>query len=56
MTKSKVAKKNMSISSERLTELRRKVLIESTGSSLRLSGSKLSDEQVEQISKSSGQK
>ena len=49
MTKSKLEKKNIDISPERLVELRRKVLIESTGSSLRLSGSKVTNEQVEQI-------
>lgn len=38
MAKSKV-KKNMGISLERLAELRRKVLIEFTGSPLHLSGS-----------------
>lgn len=42
-------KKNSGISLERLAEIRRKVLIESTGSSLRLSGSKVTNEQVEQI-------
>lgn len=36
--------------------LRRATLIASAGASTRLAGSKLSDEQVEQISKSSGQK
>jgi len=49
MIKSKVTKKNLGISPERLAELRRKTLIESTGSSLRLSGSKVTNEQVEQI-------
>lgn len=49
MRKPKTIKKNIGISPERLAELRRKVLIESTGSSLRLSGSKVTDEQVEQI-------
>lgn len=47
--KSKQTKKKFRISSERLAELRRKTLIESTGSSLRLSGSKVTNEQVEQI-------
>lgn len=42
-------KRQLGISQERLTEIRRKVLIESTGSSLRLSGSKVTNEQVEQI-------
>jgi hypothetical protein len=59
MTKTKL-KKNIGISLERLAELRRVTLITSTGSSLRLSGSKVTDEQVEQIlnsiSKPSGQK
>lgn len=49
MTKSNHTKKQFSISLERLAELRRKTLIESTGSSLRLSGSKVTNEQVEQI-------
>lgn len=49
MTKLKQVKKNQSISPERLAEIRRKVLIESTGSSLRLSGSKVTNEQVERI-------
>ncbi|MBI2065029.1 MAG: hypothetical protein HYT62_03200 [Candidatus Yanofskybacteria bacterium] len=53
-------KKNLGISPERLAELRHATLIASTGSSLRLSGSKVTNEQVEQImyaiSKSSGQK
>ena len=53
--------KDFWISPERLAEIQRRVLIESTGSSLRLSGSKVTNEQVEQIlnamtSKSSGQK
>jgi len=60
MTKFKRMEKNLGISPERLVELRRKTLIESTGSSLRLSGSKVTNEQVEQIldaiSKPSGQK
>lgn len=61
MVKSKFIKKQLSISSERLAEIRCKVLIESTGSSLRLSGSKVTNEQVEQIlntmtSKSSGRR
>jgi len=49
MKKFEHTKKNLGISSERLVELRRKTLIESTGSSLRLSGSKVTNEQVEQI-------
>ena len=48
MTK-KPTKKHVSISPERLAELRRRVLMESTGSSLRLSGSKVTDKQVGQI-------
>ena len=48
MTKPK-HKKNLGISPERLAELRRATLIASTGSSLRLSGSKVANEQVEQI-------
>jgi hypothetical protein len=48
MTKPK-PKKSIGISPERLAELRRKTLIESTGSSLRLSGSKVTNEQVEEI-------
>lgn len=50
----------MGISLERLAELRRATLIASAGSSIRLSGSKVTNEQVEQIlntiSKPSGQK
>ena len=49
MTKPNHTKNNTGISSERLAKLRRKTLIESTGSSLRVSGSKVTDEQVEQI-------
>lgn len=49
MTKFKQNKKQFGISLERLAELRRKTLIEATGSSLRLSGSKVTDEHVEQI-------
>ena len=61
MAKSKQIKKNPDISPDRLAEIRRKVLIESTGASLRLSGSKVTNEQAEQIlnamtSKSSEQK
>ena len=51
MTKAKITKKNRGISLGRLAELRHRVLIESTGSSLRLSGSKVTNEQVEQIVK-----
>ena len=60
MTKPNHTKNNTGISSERLAELRRATLIASTGSSLRLSGSKVTDEQVERVlnhvSKSSEQK
>ncbi len=49
MIKPKYTKKNAGISPERLTELRHATLIASTGSSLRLSGSKVTNEQVEQI-------
>ncbi|MDP1688586.1 MAG: hypothetical protein Q8L47_00425 [bacterium] len=56
----KTIKKNIGISPVRLAELKRGTLIASTGSSLRLSGSKVTNEQVEQIlneiSKSSWQK
>ncbi len=44
-----------SLSSDRLTELQRATLIASTGASTRLAGSQLSDAEVEEISKSSGQ-
>jgi len=60
MKKSEQTKKQLGISPERLAELRRKTFIESTGSSLRLSGSKVTNEQVGQIfneiSRLSGQK
>lgn len=60
MMKQKQIKKNIGISPERLAELRRATLIDSTGSSLRLSGSKVTNQQVEQIlneiSKLSGRK
>jgi len=49
MTKPEHAKKKLSISPERLAELRRATLIESTGSSLRLSGSKATNKEVGQI-------
>jgi hypothetical protein len=49
MRKSKPKTKSLGILPERLAELRRKTLIESTGSSIRLSGSKFTNEQVEQI-------
>ena len=51
MKKSRRTKRNLGISSERLTELKCATLIASTGSSLRLSGSKVTNEQVEQILK-----
>ncbi|MEJ0002353.1 MAG: hypothetical protein WDN09_04295 [bacterium] len=60
MTKPKQVKNHAGISLERLAELRHATLIASTGSSLRLSGSKVTNKQVEQIlnaiSKPSGQK
>lgn len=49
MSKINQIKKNLSISPERLAELRRATLVTSAGSSLRLSGSKVTDEQVVQI-------
>ena len=49
MTKSKIFKKNIGISPERLAELRRATLISSAGASTRLEGSMLSDKDVEQI-------
>jgi hypothetical protein len=49
MKKSEHTKKNLDISPERLAELRRATLIASTGSSLRLSGSKVTNKEVEQI-------
>ena len=49
MTKPKRTKKNLSISPERLAELRRATLIASTGASTRLAGLKLSDKEVEQV-------
>ncbi|MEK7627933.1 MAG: hypothetical protein AAB421_00745 [Patescibacteria group bacterium] len=48
MTKTNL-KKNPGISQERLKEFKRATLIASTGSSLRLSGSKVTNEEVEQI-------
>lgn len=51
MAKPKQTKQQTGISQERLAELRRATLIASTGSSLRLSGSKVTNEQVEQIMK-----
>ena len=56
MIKSKQTKKNSGILSQRLAELRRATLIASTGASIRLAGSEVTNEEVEQISKSSGQK
>lgn len=49
MAKSKHIKKQFGISPERLAELQRRTLIESAGSSLRLSGSKVTNEQGSQI-------
>ncbi len=49
MTKSKKNKKQFYISAERLAELQRATIIASTGSTLRLSGSKVTNEQVEEI-------
>jgi len=49
MANQKQIKKNIGISSERRAQLRHKTLIESAGSSLCLSGSKVTNEQVEQI-------
>lgn len=48
MKKLKLTKK-IAISAERLAELRRATLISSTGASVRLSGSKVTDKEVEQI-------
>ena len=52
MKKFKQIRKQFAISPERLAELQRATIIASTGSSLRLSGSKVTNEQVEQILKS----
>lgn len=49
MKSPKSTKKYSDISSERLAELKRATLIASTGSSLRISGSKVTNRQVEQI-------
>lgn len=49
MKKSKRTKQNLNISLKRLAELRRATLIASTGSSIRLAGSKVADEQIAQI-------
>ncbi len=51
MKKSEHAKKNIGISPERLAEIKRATLIASTSSSLRLSGSKVTNQEVEQILK-----
>ena len=51
MKKSKQIKNNMGISPERLAELRRATLITSTGASVRLAGSKVTNKEVEQIMK-----
>ena len=56
----KQTKKHSHISPERLAELQRATLIASTGASVRLAGSKITDKEVEQIlntiSKPSGQR
>ncbi|MHB8651868.1 MAG: hypothetical protein ACYC8S_01910 [Minisyncoccota bacterium] len=52
MTKPKPTKKNINIPPERLVELQRANIIASTGASVRLSGSKVTNKQVEQILKS----
>ena len=49
MKKLKQTKKNLGISPQGLLELQRATLIASTGASVRLAGSKLSDKQVERI-------
>ena len=49
MTKNKHIKKHAGISLERLAELRRDTLIASTGSSMRLAGSKVTNEEMQQI-------
>ncbi len=51
-----LSREKPTISLERLAELQRAAFVASTGASTRLAGSKLSDEQVAQISKSSEQK
>lgn len=60
MTKPKQIKKNYDISPEPLVELQRATLIASTGSSMRLADSRVTNEEVErvlnEISKPSGQK
>lgn len=42
-------KKSVGVSPERLEELKRATLIASTGASVRLAGSKLSDKEVKQV-------
>lgn len=49
MTKQKHLKKPSGISPERLAEPQRVTLIASTGASMRLAGSKVTDREVEQI-------
>ena len=49
MKKSKSIKENLGISLEPLAELQRVTLIPSTGASLRLSGSKVTNKEVEQV-------
>ena len=49
MKKQKYINKSSDISLERLAELQRATLVASAGSSLRLSGSKVTNEQVEPI-------
>lgn len=49
MKKLRLTKKNVGISPEHLAELKRATLIVSAGASTRLEGSKLSDQEVEQI-------
>ena len=60
MTKAKRTKKSLGISPERLAELQRSTLRASTGASMRLAGSKVTNKEVEQImnaiNKPSGQK
>ena len=51
MTKPKHMKKSIGTSPDRLTELRRATFIASTGVSVRLAGSKVTNEEVEQIIK-----
>jgi len=51
MKKTKRINMNTGISSEHLAELQHKTIIESTGPSLRLSGSKITSKKVKQIMK-----